>query len=1040
MHDHLYMQQKPIQKNLLILLTFLFPLLLSAQIEIPSDYYGINAWMPDSSGTVKYYGKLHEKWKEIGESKPQIIRIGGIGADRYFYTHHQLLELVDSIQGIGAAPILQVPVWGGDSTANYAASIVHFLNVTHNKNIKYWSIGNEPNHAYDNAAYGLEGNTYNVADYANDVRDFSIAMKTVDPTIKILAGELAWYYDVWIDQLLQPGGANDVSGNNGTHDYIDYLTFHRYPFSTNNPQIKPKAIEQIAAFENVAADLKGLLQTVNTTHSRNAALQFGLTEIHINTTNPEDNSPTGLGSNSFLAGQWWADMLLTGIQEGAQFMTFWSAIEGGDGSATDNGYISHTTGKLKPTYYQFQMCAQNMTGTLYPVVENQDSLKVYATKDNLSDQWHLLFINYNDGQDMEIGLRMDDMPTTVGAVAVNVDVGMDKESLLLIPANSTTLVELNSCGSLMRQLTYTQENAVNNEAPQIILQPRAKKVFAHYLPWYDTNNANRIGWCYEGDCTDETNIHYSNKPLIGEYSQYDATVLEYHILTAHTAGIDGFIINLNPQWSLQKEITLKVLDQLNSLKNTYTQLADFRIIISYDNGTADAGEILSYFTYIYDQIYQHPSYKDLIFVDEITGQQVLQAWSEADNLQYYQTVKELWACDNIHLMIRNARAYDYSDGNFEWINYFNDTPTETANWGQQYFNDFDWGMARQEEFGLSNRLYTNQLMMGMTYPGFKDENVPSFWNGGNSRYIQREVDAGETMALTWDMQINWESKRLGGTNDVLNPWTQIITWNDWPEGTSIEPATEDTYGYTPLKTSRNKIAVWKDSPSEFAETCLSVPHHLYLARQENATAVADQARDLLMQGDCEGATDLLNSIINLDPSACLEEVTILEHTTNSYCAMDTITSSAIINPSENIEYRSATAILLTSGFHATAGATFLAEIENCCTSTSPKVALSDQLTSEVLKPTSTLLLSDNNLLIHPNPVGSSAVVTYEVRNALATSLEVINSIGQVQWTKELSDQRGTATISTDTWASGFYIVQLRQGKVLLGRKKLIRGN
>lgn len=1033
------MQQNCTQKIILALLISLFPFLLFAQISIPSDYYGINAWMPDSSGTVRYYGKLHEKWKEIGESKPQIIRIGGIGADRYFYTHHQLLELVDSIQSIGATPIVQVPVWGGDSTATYAASIVQFLNTIHNKNIKYWSIGNEPNHAYDNAAYGLGGNTYNVDDYANDVRAFSIAMKTVDPTIKILAGELAWYYDVWIDQLLQPGGANDISGNNGTHDYIDYLTFHRYPFSQNNPQTKAKVIEQIAAFENVTADLKGLLQTVNTTHSRNAPLQFGLTEININTTNPTDNNPTGLGSNSFLAGQWWADMLLTGIQEGAQFMTFWSAIEGGDGSATDNGYISHTTGKLKPTYYQFQMCAQNMNGTLYPVIEQQDSLKVYAAKDDLTDQWRLLFINYNEGQDMGISLRMDDTPTAaLATVAVNVDAGLDKESMLSIPANSTTLVELNSCGSLLRQLTYTKTHAANNEAPQIVLQPRAKKVFAHYLPWYDANNANRTGWCYEGDCTNESNIHYSNKPLIGEYSQYDATVLEYHILTAHAADIDGFIINLNPQWSLQKELTLKVLDQLNILKTVYPQLEDFKIIISYDNGTADAAEIQNYFTYIHDEIYQHPSYKDLIFVDEITGEQVLQAWSEGDNVQYYQTAKALWACENLHLMIRNPREYDHSDGNFGWINYLNNDPSETTNWGQQYFNDFDWGMARQEASGLSNRLYTNELMMGMAYPGFNDENVPSFWNGGNSRYIQRQVDEGETMALTWDTQINWTPKRLGGTNAVLNPWTQIITWNDWPEGTSIEPATADTYGYTPLKTSRNKIAEWKESPSVFSETCLSVPHHLYLARQENENAIADQARDLFMQGDCEAATDLLNSIINPDPTVCLEDITIIEHTASSYCATDTITSSAIINSSENIEYRSTTAIILVPGFYATAGANFLAEIETCCTPTVPKISPSEQLITEMLRPVSTLDLAEHNLVIHPNPVGNSAVVTYELANTLSTSLEVLNSIGQIQWTKEISGQTGTITLSTDTWASGFYIVQLRQGKIVLGKKKIVK--
>jgi len=158
---------------------------------------------------------------------------------------------------VGAEPIIQVPVWGGDSTASHAARVVEFVNITHNKNIKYWSIGNEPNHVYDNDDYGFGSNVYGRAEYAASVREFSIAMKTVDPTIKTIAGELAWYYDIWINELIKPGGADDISGNNGTHDYIDYFSFHRYPFSRyGTNQTRALIVDSPNAFVNVTNDLQ----------------------------------------------------------------------------------------------------------------------------------------------------------------------------------------------------------------------------------------------------------------------------------------------------------------------------------------------------------------------------------------------------------------------------------------------------------------------------------------------------------------------------------------------------------------------------------------------------------------------------------------------------------------------------------------------------------------------------------------------------------------------------------------------------------------
>ena len=405
-------------------------------------------------------------------------------------------------------------------------------------------------------------------------------------------------------------------------------------------------------------------------------------------------------------------------------------------------------------------------------------------------------------------------------------------------------------------ITFTNLSKASSIVPP---DTRTKKVFAHYLPWYDVTGVqagSRTGWCYEGDCTDLSNIHYSNEPRIGEYTQFDEDVIEYHLLTMFVTGIDGLIINVNPEHSLQKNITYELLDKVNELKTSYANF-DMSIILSYDNGNANQSVIEDYFTWMHDSIYHNPIYEDLIFVDDLTEKKVLQAWSESDNAYYHEITETLWGTGNVLLMVRNAVRFDDSEGNFHWIGNLTNDPMNTMTWGQNYFNDFDWIMARQADFGLTDPTSVNTVKMGAVYPGFNDENVPDFWAGGTPRYIQRNVDDGVTLELTWGMQQSYTPLRLGGVNSVENPWVQIITWNDWPEGTSIEPATDATYGYAPLVICQNEINTWKGTTNPYTAACLEVPYEIYLARKAGNTMDADAACDLLMEGDCTAAFAVL---------------------------------------------------------------------------------------------------------------------------------------------------------------------------------------
>eukprot|EP00737_Agarophyton_chilense_P003446 gb/GEZJ01004039.1/.p1 GENE.gb/GEZJ01004039.1/~~gb/GEZJ01004039.1/.p1 ORF type:complete len:653 (-),score=85.90 gb/GEZJ01004039.1/:165-2123(-) len=385
----------------------------------------------------------------------------------------------------------------------------------------------------------------------------------------------------------------------------------------------------------------------------------------------------------------------------------------------------------------------------------------------------------------------------------------------------------------------------------------SRKVFVHYLPWYDASGEQypaRTGWCYPYggtyDCSDLSVIHYSNVPLIGEYTQFDVHVLEYHFLLIFVTGIDGIIVNINPANALQKQLALFIFDTLLSMKSAFPSF-DLNIIVSYDDGGAvsDQSLITTYLQWVHSNIYNNPVYSPLIFRDD-SNRPVLLFWSESDNAHYWTTAQSLFQ-GNVLVFVRNAVNFQYSDGNFEWVNLLNTGKplSNTANWGQQYFEDMDWVMARQSENGVPANT-VNLLKMGGVYPGFDDQNVPPFWNGGTNRYHLRNVDDGETMALTWKKQIDYTPNRLGGPDPVQNPWIQIATWNDWPEGSSIEPSAAGGYGYTALETNRQKIAEFKMLSPSFQSACLAVPFEIYNRRKSMSADSAGDAVAQLLSGNC----------------------------------------------------------------------------------------------------------------------------------------------------------------------------------------------
>src|SRR5215213_206666 len=296
----------------------------SSPPAISPHFAGINAWMPYQIGSHVYNGKLETKWIEVGESGAKIMRYGGNGVDHHAdpsssTTLDQYVDLVDAMRNRGIEPVLQVPVYAWTYSASQAADIVRYVNITNSRAVKYWSIGNEPDlttgvYQYTSASQ--------VAAY---IKPFATAMKQVDPTIKILGPETAWYNEAIINGLTSCTGnsttdANSIAGkdSNGNY-YVDIISFHIYGF--NGTQSRADVISKLMSsggFNDDLSALKGRLATCNLLHNRtgSAALKMAVTEANVNHTQPTTDGAGGLGGASFIGGQFWAELMGIAMQQG----------------------------------------------------------------------------------------------------------------------------------------------------------------------------------------------------------------------------------------------------------------------------------------------------------------------------------------------------------------------------------------------------------------------------------------------------------------------------------------------------------------------------------------------------------------------------------------------------------------------------------------------------------------------------------------------------------------------------------------------------
>lgn len=316
-----------------------------------------------------------------------------------------------------------------------------------------------------------------------------------------------------------------------------------------------------------------------------------------------------------------------------------------------------------------------------------------------------------------------------------------------------------------------------DKGPVAVEKTNPMKLYVHYMPWFETPETNNNGnwgmhWTMatrnpeniDGDGIREIAAHYY--PLIGPYASSDEDVIEYHLLLMKYAGIDGLIIDWYGSFDLydyplnrrNSEAVIDMSDKVGLTfaityeDNTLQNLLNSGIIENAIEGAIADFEYMSqnYF-----------SRKNYIEVDNdplltIFGPQYIQDGNDwttiLNSISKDPAMLSLWYESND--LGSNAT------GEFAWVYQDN---THIRNFYLSQYSKFDYAL-------------------GGAYPGFNDYYSEGGWGDGPGFTISH--NNGATFDATLNMAEDAEIGQL-----------QIITWNDFGEGTMIEPTLEFGYLY-----------------------------------------------------------------------------------------------------------------------------------------------------------------------------------------------------------------------------------------------------
>lgn len=373
------------------------------------------------------------------------------------------------------------------------------------------------------------------------------------------------------------------------------------------------------------------------------------------------------------------------------------------------------------------------------------------------------------------------------------------------------------------------------------------QVLVHYMPWFQAPPvADGYGfhWHQGGAKFDpyqvlsngQLNISSHYYPLTGPYDTRDKNVLEYQAALMKVSGIDGVIFDwYGIENALDyKEIQESTLEVIKVLKKAGLKYAicyeDQSIGKMIEAGSFAKDEALDYgkkvFAYMEKNWFHDSAYL------KYEGRPVVYTFGP----QYF-FYKEQWDAmfaqcnERPYFITLEGHSDSFADGSYNWFN-------------------MDGKKTIPQVVSQLNNFYQRQndkpFLTATVYSGFHD----IYAEASAKSYGYLNDYEGRTFNLTLNAA-------LKAYPDVI----QVATWNDYGEGTIIEPTVQN--GYRELETLQ-KLQKKYDSAFPYSEIDLRAPLALYklIVAGENEVsaqkrAAARNALDAILGGDVESFRSII---------------------------------------------------------------------------------------------------------------------------------------------------------------------------------------
>jgi hypothetical protein len=392
----------------------------AAPVPVAPTFFGQNYW----SWVPEWGDAVAAVVQQTAELELGLLRAGGANNDRQEPTPFTLSEIDDFVtfaHAVGAEPLVQVPliknIAGAPPTAQDAADLVTYVNVTKAYGIKYFAIGNEPDLYVEQ---GLMAAGYDANAFCTTFKEYALAMRAVDPSIQIVGPDLSWKYtsgeNDWLTPFLQ-----------GCGDVTDIVAVHRYPLAPTDCS-DVKAYADGASYRATLTRLKSIMQATGQQDK-----PLAITEANISWDGDPMNAVMAASPGSFPAALWLAENLGISLEAGLYSVDYWSLSEGWtlgffDGSAP------------RPAFHALRLFSNHFGSEALSVTGAPTGVSVYAGRSPAAGSTSLFVINKSNAP-LSLDVTFAEHPRTAPVT-------------LSVPATSLQVASVPDDGSVPAVTSY----------------------------------------------------------------------------------------------------------------------------------------------------------------------------------------------------------------------------------------------------------------------------------------------------------------------------------------------------------------------------------------------------------------------------------------------------------------------------------------------------------------------------------------------------------------------------------------------------------